>query len=378
MNDQSHNQASGKMATLTPSLLSSFCCRGVSFDDEAIAPYRNGDEAISADLYLFMEEEANEWYGILRRIPGALASKTSHPSNAVELLAGLTADGIAEIGDHLAKRFHALGSKIIGLASFVPEIARPFQPGNRHVGASAVASLIGIARCLQIKGHSPTTVELVTGSRIQSILAGRKIGSSGEKRFFVRLLESEDEQRIARKQLLDNLVRALHLSKQLGQESDQEHPIRLALELEPGDGFVLNDPRSLETLADEIAAHDELVGRVGFNLDIAHWIIEGITPDWILDRENVWGQIVHSHINDHHRKAHFGDVPLFDLNGPGEYTPWISLLRRLVERPRSRNDFPRFSGHVSLELEAAKNGQIVRDTFVRLEELLAGDGASRP
>ena len=139
--------------------------------------------------------------------------------------------------------------------------------------------------------------------------------------------------------------------------SDQERRVTWALELEPGPIFALRDWATLHALCTAIEADEMLSPYVGVNLDIAHWrmargkTVSGrITPELVRSSDAVLGRMAHAHIAGHHDCTHLGDLTLDVLNDPlRDFGPWLDLLQDL---PSLGNRL--FSGHVSVELEAAK------------------------
>ena len=170
------------------------------------------------------------------------------------------------------------------------------------------------------------------------------------------------------------------------------HSLRIAFEMEPGPLYLLDGPRSLLRFCHLIESHTSPLVRkcVGFNLDIAHWWLKNITPDFLdqpyqfLDRRspnnepsvtafghaapNLKNRIFHSHISGHSRRAHFGYISLTRMVEEDKqlYCQWLTKLIELVQQDGSR-----FSSYVSLEYEAARNLQCVIESADELVNLLA-------
>jgi hypothetical protein len=377
--------SAGDFISIVPSLLSSFCTSGASSAHTDLLAYDSGmyrEEGckssdnivsrVSAEVYLFMEQETKEWiaeFGSWWRFwkMRDLSWKWRSPLNAVDFLARLDSREIDSITDRLADRFSFARSPIVAIASFVPEITRPPRQPQGSPAAQAIRNLILIAQALQQKGHPTRYVELVAGSAIEGIWMARE---PKEHKFYASLLRQQE----ARSRLLSNLRSALR------EISHDKWPVYLALELEPGPCFVLRDWDSLLQLAIDIEQDDTLRHRVGFNLDIGHWRIAQINCANIHSFSHVRDRVVHAHINAHHRCAHFGDAPFVNLDGsildhnqPEDFLPWLNLLKKIaIERldaGQLREGSLEFSRHVSMELEATKNNELVLRSFRKLVDL---------
>jgi hypothetical protein len=156
--------------------------------------------------------------------------------------------------------------------------------------------------------------------------------------------------------------------------------VALAVELEPGPLYVLNDHAGLVALADLLAARgaERYARVVGFNLDVAHWFLAGIDPAKVDPR--VVARICHVHISDI-GLGHFGDAPLGALGlgrdtGDVErnlraFAPWLGLIDRVIRgrAGRGRDGVP-FSMCASLELEACAGIAPVHESIERLRRLV--------
>ena len=284
------------------------------------------------------------------------------PENAVEFLAALDPSLTEKIATLLSQEYTKEKCRIVALASFIPELAR--SESRAEGGVKALQNLVKIAYNLQDAGHEVRVVELVAGSRVEEFNSRKT--AEGKDNVSVSFF-SPDGAQLALVRNLRKVVSRIDLDREL----------RLAIELEPGPFFVLGNHETLLDLAERIdeprtwmeEGEKEEVGRqranrVGFNLDISHWNIAGIDPDWIRlhpEAELIRKRIVHAHVGGHNRTAHFGDAPLVDghgkwLNPPEDLLPWIQLLEEIG---RDKNTL--FSGHVSQEMEAARStNQVVR------------------
>ena len=109
---------------------------------------------------------------------------------------------------------------------------------------------------------------------------------------------------------------------------------------------------------------------LGLNLDIPHWaFLAGISVDWITKEEQqpIFDRIVHAHISDH-EKGHFSDDVIGVIHKEHHFLRWMTDV--ISKRSRSKSGL-NYSGYVSCELEAAKNGDMIRLTVDRCNDLLA-------
>ncbi len=375
----------GAERSLRVSLLSLFCARGVAgpqSGDVLVDLRANGrspadDDIVPIELYVFMEEEMRRWVDVFARTWSfrGLSWRLYRPLNAAEFLARLIDQEADRILERVKSRFPAARWPIIGLASFLPEITRAADAEGRHnMVIPAIRRLLYMADSLRRDGHPARFVEMVTGSAMQGVWLDRQ---SEKTRHFHATRVSRSE---AVRRLLANIERVLDEPR--AGSSD----VSLALELEPGPCFVLKDWETLKELCSHLDRNKKLSHRVGYNLDIGHWRIAKIASlDVGSNRDDakaIRRRIVHAHVSAHHRCAHFADAPLVDdigktlaHNGDGELLPWLHLLRMLPEVPASdAGQSPRcppFSGYVSLELEAAKNMELVIKSIEKLKELLS-------
>jgi hypothetical protein len=161
----------------------------------------------------------------------------------------------------------------------------------------------------------------------------------------------------------------------------------LALELEPGPLFTLNGrpQSSLSKLAKAIDDCPVLRGRVGLNVDIAHYILADISPDVLFKDDAICKRISHFHISDH-GLGHFGDAALGHCDfGESRATggrrsqlllKWVRAALRYAEKRRNASvadDAPAFSGLISVEIEAAASPNLVQESCDVLKAILAAE-----
>lgn len=345
-----------KAKSLRPSIVTSFATSG-SVVARRLAPDLFADRNLPCEVYCFMEPEVDSW----RQRPG----RPNVPGRtAAAFAAHLDEPRIKSIASRLTKRHR----NIVGIASFIPEIGRSKNDDSatRDVGIRAVTNLLKLAHqidALSIR-ETPRFVEIVAGSLFRSVRKEERTThpTSG---YFVGLHKPES----LRRDLLEALEKVVSDTPRIRTP--------LAIECEPGQYFLVQDWTSLKDIAYELDANKTLRSRVGINLDVSHFKLAGIDPTWIRHDQKVRDRIVHAHLSGSHRCSHFGDLPPLGLMDEAEsqadfvrreYEPWIDLLRTIAGDVRD-NGLP-FSGHVSLELEAAKCVGDVRNGLEQLIDLL--------
>ena len=290
---------------------------------------------ILCDYYAMMEMEANEWRSKWGESTNARRRRrwkrwASTPLTAIEFLARINRSEVREIAEHISSSCEGLRVGVV--SGFLPELAYCPVISRARMGVRALRTMVILVEELKKLGHPVSTLELAVGSVIRGI----------------RLDEDEDVYvAISNQTITSHLFLCWNLRWALMRcPSDK---IKIALELEPGFFFLLRNLKTLQSLADRIAGSRALKNRVFFNLDISHWRLANIKPNEV--RGELARRILHAHISGHHHCAHFGDIPLYDLNTNGDYQPWLRLLKTLKEREDAIYD-----GGLSFELE------VVRDT----------------
>jgi sugar phosphate isomerase/epimerase len=180
---------------------------------------------------------------------------------------------------------------------------------------------------------------------------------------------------------LDLLCRSLtEVIKEVG----GQEAFTLALELEPGEIYVLNSVDSISRLVGRLkgeipvevegADADLLRRHVGLNLDIAHMRIAGIKAE---DLRKFSDWIVHAHISDH-PAMHTHDQIVGSWTNPGRlkggYHEYLDLLldRAQAARCQAKNNpesLP-FSGAVAVELEGCDRIFWIHDSLARLKHAI--------
>ena len=339
---------------LKPSLLSSFSCSGLN---ASINSLRGGDAPSSSDrraidLYAFMQDEIDILVDIANkhRIPLPPGSKL----NAYELCA-LFADRQPAIDD-LAKAIddmtRTFGVTLAGIASFVPEISA--QTHRKQPEASLIC-LIKLCAALRARGHDELgVVQMVVGSQVNGIWPA--VHNTRGSTLYVA-------NRLPFVETIEYLLKAGILRRLA--DCASEVNVNLALELEPGPLYNLRDILSIRKINEKLRRCRRVYDRVGFNLDVAHFILAGIAPE---DLRSIRRHIFHAHIS-HHSSAHWCDLGLqgADKAALKKLRAWIDFLGRLHNDPACRYD-----GVLTLELEACANARTVQESFQKLLELVSG------
>lgn len=215
-------------------------------------------------------------------------------------------------------------SPIRGLATNIPDLSDPDQV-RRQAAVDMVFNCALLAREL-----GATCVEIVGGPAFNRGAGANEPVHGGSEVVRQRL----DCLRESLRQLDNALVAG-------------EIPVGLALEIEPGIAYLLNDLKRVEDLFNSLGT----ALHIGLNVDVGHLLLldndgkqrhETLhTPKWIR-------RIQHFHISDH-SIGHFCDLELNTFHNGSEYSPWIKLFVEVLLRS-DRNQF--FTETMSVELEA--------------------------
>ncbi|MBN1970224.1 MAG: hypothetical protein JW870_12720 [Candidatus Delongbacteria bacterium] len=249
-----------------------------------------------------------------------------------------------------------LGLKVVAITSYLPGLASDSRLGNNSV--KALAFLINMARQLKIRNDHPVSViEIVAGSLIDGIWPGKL--NDGEKVHVANLLSREDA--------LDNVINnVLPFANTL-----KSNNIKLALELEPGPLFILNDLKAIYYFNKLLNKnkYESLRSILCLNIDIAHWSLESIQMNSTNfesnttivknpDAAEIKSMIVQGHVSGH-SAGHFSDLSLPRSDKPQNIDNWIASLYLLFSRIRMKDD----SFYLSLELEAATSEKFLNESL---------------
>ncbi len=247
------------------------------------------------------------------------------------------------------------------LATYFPDITSANET-RREVAIRALANTVHIAIDLT-KTDPPAMsfpiVEMVCGTLIESSSANGKVSVYGAERKLNLLCES-----------LREVVRLVH------SEAVQDAKFAFALELEPGETYVLNDDTRIARLFGRLegtnAPFADLARYVGLNIDIAHMRIARIRAKQLrpfLDR------IVHAHVSDHpgiHTHDQFVGSWTNVQRLSGGYVPYVKLLfDRASQAAQEEGNVLPFTNAIAVELEGCNRIFSIHDSLSRLAHLIA-------
>lgn len=309
---------------------------------------------VECDYYAMMEGEVAEWSKKWRDTGNSAQRRrwSSQPLSANDFLGRMSASEISEVAKAVSEK--SSPSKVGAVSSFAPELA--YNPWVRRAktGRKALRSLILLADKLVEMEHPVVGVEIGVGSVIRGVRYQRTTDViEGTQERYVAILNDLPR---AQQYLCQNLRKVL---SRLPASSS-----KLAIELEPGAFFLARDLPSLKSLNSLIMKDPILREKVFFNLDISHWRLAGIAPEDLRLEQELTKRVLHAHISGHHPCAHFGDIPLLDLNSETDFDPWLDLLEELKADKNAA-----YEGGLSLELEAVRDDQLLNKAiseFIRL------------
>jgi len=344
-------------------VLSSFSAREMA---ESVALWP--DDVLHCDLYAFMQRDANRllrswrflrpltkqfvgftllaWLQTVYRASPielrpwregkSFGRKQRLPSLGVRMpilsaryrMSTLASDGthISKCANAIADVFRAANVEIVALSSFTPGLVS-HDPDLAHNSRDALLFLVRLAGALQDRGHPCRILELVAGSLLDGVWPGKEKEEGSV--FVANVLDREDA--------IDEFLR------RLGPVAKEaiEKKVTLAIELEPGPNFIINDLQALDSLCQRLdnTRNAALRRAVGLNLDVAHWSLAGITVERL--SEGLWDQehgkvtdvdygsivdrVVHSHFSDH-GPGHIADVALGYIHDKRHFRNWQRFL----------------------------------------------------
>lgn len=375
------------IASLQPALITSACQQGMIFGDrkrmqQAVgATFRSfGRGRPQADLYLFLREEARSWS---RAFVGRKLPRVEEKDSGFEFIAALETGHIRSISESIHEWLLELGIQPVAITSFIPEIS--LAP-TLHTGWSffdrqvqgAIENLLRFAVAFGRRmGNRTPVVQMVAGSRISGIR--KTLAQGGEAAGDDVLLEAQVAAGTgaAGFHMIENRLKQAFQKVRNeippGQTEEREalDRVRIAVELEPGPLFLLNGPRALIEFCSVLdrSTSNDVKRRVGLNLDIPHWMLARITPEWLREHSGVEQRIFHAHVSGHSQRAHFGDFSLrhVDDSAAGHARSWLAELKRLAASPDAAGNF---SGFVSLEFEVPPDPDAVWQSVEALIEML--------
>jgi len=344
-----------------------------------------GDD-LSCEFYAFMQRDAESLLGSAP-VPGRLRGPwrrrgSSAPGDAPDSRQCVPAlDRMAAIENKPLSRWRLAriiserlggtdkgevrGVRLSGLATFAPEVIADNARGE--LARKALRGLVRLAGRLRRRGHPLKTVEVVSGSLAAGIFPGVWT-PTGERVYVANRLKPAE----GRKRLLRALASVAKTARKAR--------VVLSVELEPGPFAVLNGWETLLPFCRQVQRHRRLREVIGLNLDVAHWVLAGIGPDLApangqarptdKERKIIRDRIAHAHISDHGR-GHMADAAVLSLKNPEDVKPWLDLLAD-IRAERSRGDGLPYEGSISIEMEACRALEMIKDSVRVIRQMTGG------
>ncbi len=286
--------------------------------------------------------------------------------NAYHRMSEIVADTkkFLRIEEHIVREVCSQGVEVSAIATYFPDISATDEDARkRAVDAVQNSVKTAIRLCRErnrrnIPCMRYPIVEIVCGSVVD-----RKSADPADAAR--RTVSPQDKKLEILFRSLEEVVRSVR--------SNHGGSFGIALELEPGETYVLNSLDTLNRIDDWLTSAETnrnaegLHRHIGFNLDIAHMRIAGITD---ADLTTFKDRIVHAHISDH-PGMHTHDQVVGSWtdyrNARGGYTAYWKLLnQRLASAATTDNIRPPFSGAVAIELEGCNRIAWIHDSVTRL------------
>jgi hypothetical protein len=249
--------------------------------------------------------------------------------------------------------------KIPALATYFPDVSSVHEC-RRQEAVDAIVNCIRFA--FELRQVSVPIVEIVCGTIIEPAE-----WNNGQPSARVNEYHLDHK--------MDQLFTSLHdVVTRVADEHGNDRQWALALEMEPGETYLLNGLEAMQAVAERLDgtrplpkevpkdALRSLQLHVGYNIDIAHMRIAGVEADQLSEFRD---RIVHAHIADH-PGMHTHDQPLGSWTNvvryDGGYVPYLGLL---MERLDNSTDLP-FSGAVAIELEGRNDIMAIQHSITAL------------
>lgn len=256
---------------------------------------------------------------------------------------------------------HCPLTQITSFSTYLPGLAlpgrrNPDEPSNDPVSSAefAVKFALNVASALKTHHKQPiSTVEIVAGSRIAGTWPGLY-------EFPKEIVPMYVANVLDRSEAIKNLVSRLNNLADYAEDRD----LSLAVELEPGPLFVVNDPSSLDELCANLENIEPSLSQiVGLNCDIAHWSLGGFEPDNLkidkfefngntINMLNIVKRICNIHISDF-GPGHFADIPVRQcgIHKIQFFKKWLTEIAQITDiQKKEKKSEHKFN--VSIELEA--------------------------
>jgi sugar phosphate isomerase/epimerase len=307
------------------------------------------------------------WVGLQRwrRRPGACWPT----STALDLMAALDDDHDALDGaaEALAREFKAHHIQIVAIATFLPEIVGPSHRRAKAAQAT-LRFLLHLVKRLKKHGHPISVMELVAGSVIHGVWAGwAERQSEAESRECPTIVANRFPPEKILRRLFEALQSLLADIKEAG--------VHVAVELEPGPLYALNNQDTLNLFCD-IASKPEfkaLSPYLALNVDVAHWALAGdIWSDLKGLDLDVPRRVIHAHVSDH-GGGHLGDLQIGVVHLLEYFRERLQFVKqasaaKLAELPATPSGPP--EKYAAVELEACADDDFVRESVKNLRTRL--------
>jgi sugar phosphate isomerase/epimerase len=273
--------------------------------------------------------------------------------------------------------------QIIGIASFVPDIASP-DSGRRQASVDFLIRLLHFVRALRDQEFWCETVELVTGhtitltdpsdeppprTRERRTLRGfprrkwidflkRVKGSKTTPPIFMKAVPPAE----ALGFLLESLRKLVEARDAILWPEESGAPF-LACELEPSLGRLVHDDASLQNLLRGTQNQNDFP-RVGFNLDIGHMEIARVGRGILAG--NHADKLVHVHISNN-ASEHYADLAIDAKAGyePAVFQDWLADAHKCWQAGSGL-----YRGGLSIEIEACGDVKVVRQAYETIAQWL--------
>jgi len=257
--------------------------------------------------------------------------------------------------------------QISALATYFPGISSVHE-SRRESACYALATAVKIALKLSEGTRSLMSrvpvVEIVCGSRFDRCNCETCLGKQAESTVF----EYRPDAKVRM------LLKSLRRVRDIVYQSPEWHGRRwvFALEYEPGD-YLLDSVESMQNVVNSLSTDefDDLSDYVGFNIDIAHFKIGGVSTSQLRQFSD---QVVHMHISDHPRSMHTHDQSVGSwtnvIQGKSDYQEYFDWLTEVAHVRRAKPNGLPFTGTVAIELEGCNRILEIVDSVSRVRFMI--------
>ncbi|MCA9191094.1 MAG: hypothetical protein KDB03_05020 [Planctomycetales bacterium] len=328
------------------SLISSFA---VDKFQESVRRWPKGIR--NCEYYLLMQPDSNNEMDAIKY----LSSRSDLPKAQVYSHA-------QEVLETAIKSPNSCIEQIIGVATYFPNLCFPARDCVSSI--SSLTYAIRFADALSEIQQRPVVLELVAGSRVHGVVeACLNIPNIPpySNPFFGIVRSSQH----TLQDFVSNLGEALVTASDTFECSLQD--VTIAVEAETSNLCVLTSLRSMQDMAVEFRKQlPRFESQLGFNLDIGHWILNGITPAALREYPDVFRRVAHVHLSNQNRVCHFSDLPLLAFSQFQEqYDEWLGVI---TGKLNATDQIVNFSGFLSIEVEASDDRLL--DACVRDSQLV--------